>query len=99
VDAENPIKVWWVTNDKITIVDNQIDAIEKYKEIYTSNDPKSKMKWAYFEFGILNLSPNYRFADVYIEIWCGFNCGIGYDLYIQKRANGEWWIYERTFPR
>lgn len=59
---------------------------------YADNSPGGTFVWGIYSFGILEVSPDFQSAEVYIGVSCGGLCGHGVMYTIQRSPSGEWWI-------
>ena len=66
------------------------EAIEQYQQTYM-HYPQSE-SWAFYNIGILSVSKAGEQAEVYLGIFCGPLCGIGYRYTLECSSSGGWEI-------
>jgi hypothetical protein len=92
--SDEPIKVWWYADGKLTETSATAESIQKYRDAYMA-DPKSNIwAWGYYEFGILSMSNGNKRAEVYVGVSCGPLCGHGVIYTIQRDDSGRWKIID-----
>ncbi len=94
IDSDNPIRVWWYADNKLTEVGEKQKAIDEYRKKYIDNSSGTIFVWGSYDFGIIKVNPDFRSAEIYVGASCGPLCGHGYLYWLQRSSSGEWWIYD-----
>lgn len=90
VRLDQPTKVWLFADGQLSEVSDKTAAIDQYRQEYM-NYPESE-SWGFYNIGILSVSSKGQQAEVYLGIFCGPLCGIGYRYTLQRSSSGGWEI-------
>ena len=63
-------------------------AIAQYEQEFIPNPVTES--WGFYSFGIFTVSRDNQQAEVYLGIFCGPMCGIGYMYTLQRDSSAAW---------
>jgi len=92
VDQSRALEAWWFIDGTLYAVADPQRAIEEYRQRYIMNADGEPRRWMAVDFGMLKVSPDLRYGEVYLGYGCGPLCGAGYRLQLKRSLHGAWWL-------